>query len=456
MSDELSAIFAECLDAIEAERLTLADCMAKYPQYSGELKDLLQVAIEMQAVPPVQPSQAMRQEATAQLLAKLPTRLEKPVKPVRTAVEQETFSVFGLSAFFIPLLAWLWRVPQKLANRLPSIAQPVLGVGVSMVGAIALLLSVGVMTAVGVSVLSGIQERAGAARTVSVETTQGIVEVLGEDGKWRPLGKEASIMANYRVRTDGNSSAKIIFSDGRVAALGPNSELVLEQLRGEAAQGGTITVTVTMTPTETVTVTPTSTATATTTITPTPTMTTTATPGGMVTICHKPGTPAEQTKTLPIAALGGHLGHGDTMGACTGPTPTMTATITVTPTITPTVTITPTLTVTPTETVTATDTPETFVTICHKPGTPAEQTKTIPASALNGHLGHGDTMGACPEDTPAPPPSPQSTPMPPATPNSDTVTICHKPGTPAQQTMIIPVSALNGHLGHGDTIGACS
>lgn len=39
-------------------------------------------------------------------------------------------------------------------------------------------------------------------------------------------------------------------------------------------------------------------------------------------------------------------------------------------------------------------TPET-VTICHKPGTPAEQTKTIPSSALSGHLGHGDYEGPC-------------------------------------------------------------
>lgn len=38
--------------------------------------------------------------------------------------------------------------------------------------------------------------------------------------------------------------------------------------------------------------------------------------GGNVTICHKPGSPAEKTKTVPQSALGGHLGHGDTMGAC--------------------------------------------------------------------------------------------------------------------------------------------
>lgn len=34
-------------------------------------------------------------------------------------------------------------------------------------------------------------------------------------------------------------------------------------------------------------------------------------------------------------------------------------------------------------------------------------------------------------------------------------TICHKPGTPAQKTLVIPQQALAGHLGHGDTIGPC-
>jgi hypothetical protein len=38
-----------------------------------------------------------------------------------------------------------------------------------------------------------------------------------------------------------------------------------------------------------------------------------------VTVCHKPGTPAEQTMTLPNAAVAGHLGHGDTLGACGQP-----------------------------------------------------------------------------------------------------------------------------------------
>ncbi len=38
---------------------------------------------------------------------------------------------------------------------------------------------------------------------------------------------------------------------------------------------------------------------------------------------------------------------------------------------------------------------------------------------------------------------------------SDDITICHKPGTSAEKTMVIDPSSLSGHLGHGDTDGAC-
>ncbi|MFQ5687051.1 MAG: prepilin-type N-terminal cleavage/methylation domain-containing protein [Candidatus Scalindua sp.] len=35
------------------------------------------------------------------------------------------------------------------------------------------------------------------------------------------------------------------------------------------------------------------------------------------------------------------------------------------------------------------------------------------------------------------------------------ITICHKPGTSAEKTMVIPQSAWPGHQGHGDSLGAC-
>ncbi len=35
------------------------------------------------------------------------------------------------------------------------------------------------------------------------------------------------------------------------------------------------------------------------------------------------------------------------------------------------------------------------------------------------------------------------------------VEVCHKPGTPAEKTMMLPLVSLRGHLNHGDTLGAC-
>lgn len=47
-------------------------------------------------------------------------------------------------------------------------------------------------------------------------------------------------------------------------------------------------------------------------------LTASATPPDEVTICHKEGTPAEKTMTLPAPAAAGHMaGHGDTEGPCT-------------------------------------------------------------------------------------------------------------------------------------------
>jgi hypothetical protein len=145
-----------------------------------------------------------------------------------------------------------------------------------------------------------------------------------------------------------------------------------------------------------------------------------------VVICHKPGTPAQDTLSVPESALSGHLGHGDTLGPCVelAPPPE------IVPTTAPTATV--------------------RITICHKPDTPAQKTLVLPESAIPGHLGHGDTLGPCLEL--APPPEIVPTTAPTATVR---ITICHKPDTPAQKTLVLPESAIPGHLGHGDTLGPC-
>ena len=57
------------------------------------------------------------------------------------------------------------------------------------------------------------------------------------------------------------------------------------------------------------------------------------------------------------------------------------------------------------------------VTVCHKPGSPAEKSLTVDESAVPGHLGHGDYLGECvtapsPEPDPSPEPEPEPTPDP--------------------------------------------
>ena len=95
------------------------------------------------------------------------------------------------------------------------------------------------------------------------------------------------------------------------------------------------------------------------------------------------------------------------------------------------------------------------VTICHK----GKQTKTLPESALKGHLGHGDTMGACsspvvqdkePDKTPDK--KPDKAPEENKNNNDRKVTVCHK----GRETITISINALPAHLGHGDTEGACA
>ncbi|MFZ0548460.1 MAG: hypothetical protein WAM60_23630 [Candidatus Promineifilaceae bacterium] len=410
MSEKLADIFAEYIEAVEKGHLTVADCLKRYPEYRLELNELLWIAIEARTMPVIRPSMAMREQAPARLLAKLPDW-----EPVTQPTAMETSMANSLAGALMPVVSWFQQITQQIGDRWPGLPRQGIAVGVSILGALILLIGAGIFTAVGASLYHGIRQQADAAKVVSVEATQGVVEVLGADGKWTLVSKKATVAAESRVRTGDDSTAQITFADGRVASLGPNREVVLSELfNGMPAFGGAITGTVTVTPTATMTATPTITPT----MTPTPTPTITP------------------TKTIT-------------------PTPTMTPTITATPTLTPTVTITPTPTIVPTETAGA------VVTICHKPGTPAQKTMTLPEAALGGHLGHGDTIGPCSDSTATPvPPPPGPTATIPPTPgdggNGSMVTICHKPGTPAQQTMTIPESALGGHLGHGDTLGACN
>ena len=74
MNEEIIHIFAECTEAIAQHRLTVDDCLEKHPQYRDELVDLLQVTMQVQAVPTAVPTDEFRQDARTRLLSQLPPR----------------------------------------------------------------------------------------------------------------------------------------------------------------------------------------------------------------------------------------------------------------------------------------------------------------------------------------------------------------------------------------------
>lgn len=400
MSDQLATILAECTEAIEEGRLTIEECLNKYPAFQPELAELLPLVEQARSLPKAVPNAAFQQEARARLLARLPVRA---AWASRNGTEPAG-DWWGMAAAAESMAQRLQSMVSQATDywshqMAPGQRQLVVRatVATSIIGLIGLtILAVLLGLQLGGESANGARAMSAQAETATVEVMQGLVEVRSPGGKWVPVSKIAPVEAGQRIRTGKTGSARLTFPDGKSISLGPNRDFSFdwpESIGPSALVTATVTMTptttatptLTMTPTLTATPTPTMTATPTATVTPTATMTPTptATPGRVdpVTICHKPDTPAEKTLTLPsVAALGGHMVHGDTMGPCAAWAPP-------TPTPTP----------QPGEPTATPQSPGSNgrVTVCHKPGSPAQKTKSIPASALNDHLGHGDTMGSC-------------------------------------------------------------
>ena len=89
-------ILANCIDEILAGKCTLADCLARYPHISDELRPLLQVALSIQSED-VTPSPEFKQRARNRLLE----AMQSPIAPV----EHRMIDIFG------------WLKPAALARR---------------------------------------------------------------------------------------------------------------------------------------------------------------------------------------------------------------------------------------------------------------------------------------------------------------------------------------------------
>jgi hypothetical protein len=169
-------------------------------------------------------------------------------------------------------------------------------------------------------------------------------------------------------------------------------------------------------------------------------VTTAAEAGSAVTLCHvPPGNPeAAHTVTVGASAVPAHLAHGDAEGVCEEAEPPADE---------------------GEEGEEGEDDGEAKVLVCHVPPGNPENPVTIEvgASAVPAHLAHGDTEGACEGDTEEP--GDDSEGEDDAEDEGEVkVLVCHVPPGNLENPVTIEVaeSAVPAHLAHGDTEGACA
>ncbi|MCL4487389.1 MAG: hypothetical protein M1570_04580 [Chloroflexi bacterium] len=80
----IQIVLDACLDDIELHNASIADCLAKYPEYAEELKPLLQAAIAVRSAPDVHPSPEFKQALRNRIL-----HLPDPPDQGTSAAEQE-------------------------------------------------------------------------------------------------------------------------------------------------------------------------------------------------------------------------------------------------------------------------------------------------------------------------------------------------------------------------------
>ena len=434
-------ILAECIEAVEDGRLTIAQCLSQYPQYGESLEALLPLAMTLRQAPEVAPSAAFQQDARQRLLKKLPPQTQS--LPFWARLGQAVSSLYlvkkgaRLSWLIVIVLAVIFFAGSGLAYAADGAVPGDTLYGIDRaVEDFRLSWTFSPQTAARLQ-LNYAQERLAEAEKLLARGDDRLAkiamdhfdlmmaaveawqkrdnQVLDESDGERPLNGFTSVITT----TTPTMTATITPTATDTPSATPSlTHTPTATSTPTVTATPTMTATNTITPTSTATFTPTTTVVSTHTIVPAVTMTSphTLTPEARILICHMPPGNTANANTIEVgaSAVQAHLDHGDTVGACVDSTPLPTATpvptldVTLTPTSNATDTPQPTNTALPTDTPlpqptdtpppTATEAPPTQVVICHRPpGNPNNaMTITVNESEVQAHLDHGDSLGPCP------------------------------------------------------------
>ena len=218
MKHDLKHVLDESLALLGEGQATLEECLDRYPEFAGELRPLLEIALDVRGLPhPASSSAAFAagKRKMLEALAEKKRRRAVSARPFARHVERT-----------VALLRDAIRrregpVPWKRTPALPLALASALALFIVAIGGFLLVQRPG----------------GGVARSASLAHVSGAVELMAAGGDaWRPASTGAPVEAGSRVRTGPGSAATLFFFDGSTIDLEGETEVAVIQM--SSREGG--------------------------------------------------------------------------------------------------------------------------------------------------------------------------------------------------------------------------
>ena len=227
MEPSLYHAFDESLSLLEEERVSLEDCLARYPEYADDLRSLLVLVSELRGTPRAVSSPSAFAAGMQRMLETVPEKDRRTVRP-------------GLFARFA---GWASAL---LGEREVSVARrrtPTLKLALTASTLLVVLAVGGCMLLAGGGALFRSWLYATVDQSATLAQVDGVVEILYADSAtWSSAPVDTRLEAGDRIRTAPQSSATLVFFDGSVTGLEAETEVTVAQMSSRRNGDGAIIV----------------------------------------------------------------------------------------------------------------------------------------------------------------------------------------------------------------------